>query len=260
MSFPLRDVYQATDALAYPVSLGIITLAMANRWRWVFLLSLVGIATKQNLFVLSTLALAYLWIRNRDRSARVEIATLAVLSVSFYVGLSQYYGASGTVARHFLPRAGAGLLDRTIGFAVREGLLALFLPLIPLLLWYGRDAVRFLVRYWFVGVYVVIAVAQPILSYTTGGNLQRVALHGVWPVYLAVALTASVKPVPRTLQWLTLAYAVAIFAHPHLVDRLVVVGITLGASTILWARGSTTASDGLPATFQMKEGPISGAP
>jgi hypothetical protein len=259
MSFPLRDVYQATDALAYPISLGIIALTMANRWRWVFLLALVGIATKQNLFVLSTLALAYLWIRNRNQWERFEIATLAIVSVSFYVGLSQYYRASGTVAKHLLPSAGPGLLDKTIGFAVREGLLALFLPLLPLVLWYGRGAARLLLRYWFIGVYVVIAVAQPILSFTTGGNLQRVALHGVWPIYLAMALTASTASAPRILKWLLLPYAVSIFAHPHLADRLVVVGVMLCASTALWAMSSTTSVRQQPATVQMKKGPIAGA-
>lgn len=240
MSFPLRDIYQATDALAYPISLGIIVLAIANRWRWVFLLAIVGIVTKQNLFALSSLALAYLWFRNPGRLVRTEIATLAVLSVSFYVGLSHYFNASGTVAKHFAPRAGADLFNDTIGFALREGILTLFLPLIPLVLWYGRDTAHFLLRHWFVGLYVIIAVAQPVLSYTTGENLQRVALHGVWPIYLAVALVASIRPVPRALHWLTMAYAVSLYAHPHMADRLVVVGAMLAGSTILWVRHNTT--------------------
>ena len=238
LTYSLRSVAYASDALSYPIALGLILLTLSNRWRWVFLLGLVGIVTKQHLLVLSCSALAYLWFKNRGR-ARIEITGMGLATVALYFGLSQHYQATEAVAKH-LWRPGSGLewINETLGMAIRVGILELFLAIVPLLIWYGRDVVRFLTKHWFIPVYCAVAIAQPAVGRVleSGGNILRTSMHGVWPLYLVVALVAVRRAHPAAWPWVVLAYAVAVYSHWDVGSRLIIVAVMLAVSGVMWLR------------------------
>lgn len=224
-------VVSAAAYLAFTLSLwGVLARA-------VFLFGVPGIMTKQNLLALSTLSLAFLWVRSAGPRRRAEIAALTVAALAFYIGLARYYHASSTVTKHLVPGGGFDIVEAA-AFAIDAGGLELGYVLVPLLPWYGRDALRFLVRNWNVGLYAVIAVAQPILAYsiTGAGNVERIALQGVWPVYFAVAYAAATRPesAPALLRWMLLPYALWIYGHWGVADRLASVAGMLAVGVAGW--------------------------
>lgn len=232
MTYHLRSVHHASDALTYPLSLGLVVFTLTNRWKLVFVVALLGIVTKQNLFALSTLCFTALLIRNPGWKPRLWIATLGLLTGVCYAGLSWYYQAGGNVARHALPSAGVEILA-PLRFGLEQGLLELFVPLLPLLFLFGPATARFLKRNWFIAVYVGLAIAQPLIAYEiTGGNVRRLALQGVWLLYLSVGLVALRQPIRDELKWILLAYAVTVFSHQHLDGRLVAAAVMLAVCVV----------------------------
>jgi hypothetical protein len=115
------------------------------------------------------------------------------------------------------------------------------------MIWYGRDTARFLARHWFITVYVLLAIAQPMISHEiTGNNFQRLAMQGVWLVYLAMALATTRRPAPVAERWMLAAYALTIFAQPQPRVQLVAAIVMLAACAVATSFPFDSRSSDLP--------------
>jgi hypothetical protein len=75
-------------------------------------------------------------------------------------------------------------------------ILELFIPIIPFVIVSFKSLVQFFLRYWHIALYMGIVIGQPLLGYhLTGFNLPRLALQGVWILFLAAAM------VSKDLRW-----------------------------------------------------------
>lgn len=211
MTHGFRDVFTAPDSLAFLVGLLTIAAAASGRVRATGLLAVVGAATKQNLLVLGGLALVHLFVRRPERAARWEIAAWGAAALGVYGALGAYYGAHASVVRHVLPTADPGALVREF---VRVGGWQPFLGFVPLGLLAGRRVLDVARRYWFVVLASAVALAQPFLrlgELSGQGNLRRLMVHGVWPLYLLAAIALAERTRSRIAAFGVLALGAFFF-------------------------------------------------
>lgn len=239
---PLYLVYQANDALVYPIGLGILIATYHKKLPFVLLLSLIGIFTRQNMFVLSFLSLLYLFKQDRGLKPALTLCGITVL----YMLLQSYYGAHGVFQSLLSPPDSFFSISRIGQILIESQFLELWLVLVPFMLFGIREVLTFFQKHWHWFLYAGITAFQPLVGYhLTGNNLPRLALQGVFVVGLALSLSSPVARWSSRQQWLLLVYAIAIYSTWGIEERLIICG-TYVLACLLLARAeskSLTSAD-----------------
>ena len=178
----LVNVYQSTDALTYPFILFMFYFTYYKKqFHWVFILTLLGLITRQNLFFMGELCLIYGLVTHKKIINLVYIG-IAILAYQFLV---KYYHASGMLLASITPVKNFFTLEHLLLVIQDSGLLNLIIPILPITLFVIKDAIKFYFKNWYLLLYTAITVGQPFLSYhLTGTNFERIAMQGIWPLYL----------------------------------------------------------------------------
>jgi len=181
MRIPLQLVYQTCDMMTYPLSLLMIYFSLKKEAKAVFIFALLGIMTKQTLFVLGLLSLFY-----------CRSVMYSLMLIGAYGGLQGYYHASGHVFQHIHPHASFYSFSHIKWIIQDSKIVDLLVPLLPFLCVFLRSLRDFLWRYWHISLYIGVVVAQPLIAYhLTGNNFQRLALQGTWILFLIVGLLSK---------------------------------------------------------------------
>lgn len=216
MTYSLYNVYQANDAMTYPLALGIIALVESRgRAVWVALLCLLAVFTRQNLLVLALGALVKLWIeRKQFRFVLVAAAVLAAfaLNTTFAGG-----GAATNLYANLHPSRNAFSLGL---HEARPWLL--FFPFLLLLM--RRETLQYAVKYWWVVPFVLVTVLQPVATYISANgvpNAYRLMSQGVWPVFLVAGFVSRDSKPAWPVQWLVaiLPILYGLATEPFRVDQ-----------------------------------------
>lgn len=202
----LVNVYQGTDALTYSIVLFMFYFTYYKKqFHWVFILTLIGIITRQNLFFMGVLCLLFGLVQHQKMMnlAYIGLAGLA------YNWLVTYYHAQGALLMSITPESDFFSMNHLIYVIQDSGLLNLVIPILPLLLLVFKDLILFYVKNWFLLLFSAITVGQPFLSYhLTGNNFERIAMQGVWPLYLITGVLFYKKYFETTHHSLILSYLV----------------------------------------------------
>lgn len=186
MRISLQLVYQSCDMMTYPITLGLIYCSFKNRVDGIFILTLLGILTRQNLFILGELSLLFCFCKE----LKIKTALYAIVLGIAYFSLQSYYNASGVFSALLHPPEGYFTVSHLSTIFIESKLIELVIPLIPFIIFSFRELIRFFIQYWHLAIYMAIVVGQPMLGYhLTGNNFQRLALQGVWVLFIACALT-----------------------------------------------------------------------
>lgn len=221
MRISLQLVYQSCDMMTYVFTLGIIYCSLKKQVEGIFVLSLLGIFTRQNLFVLGELSLLYCFCKEM----KIKTAGYAVLLGIGYAGLQIYYHASGVFSDLLNPPPGYFTFSHLFQIFIESGLIELVLPIVPFLLISFKSLCTFFKQYWHLAIYMAIVVGQPMLGYhLTGNNFQRLALQGVWVLFLACALTWPNQQSKEQTIALVL-YSLAIYFIWGMPQRCIIVGM-----------------------------------
>ena len=183
MTYSLSNIYQACDAMAYPLALVMIALTIRRRTFALLAVSLLAAMTRQQLFVLACLCLFSLRVETNDRRA---LPCLLVI-LMFFGALISFTGEGGlaahTVLRIFDLRAFARGFRET-RFPV------IFTPFLLLLMLCARETIGYVRKYWWVALFALVTMAQPLLAFGRTGpsNAQRLAMMGAWPAFWLAGL------------------------------------------------------------------------
>jgi hypothetical protein len=222
MRQPLQDVYQLCDIMTYPLALLLIHFTLLKNGRWVFAISVLGLLTKQTLFGFGGLSLAYCFLHTRRNENIIYMGLLAL----GYLGLQTYYHAFSIVTSHLIPTDDFFTVSHLVEIFNQSKLIDLFVPLLPLLLIYSSQVFVFLYRHWHVAIYMAVVVGQPFIAFhLTGNNFQRLALQGVWILYLIVGLSTVQKPWNKTLEYPLAIYTLAVYFTWGMSQRMILMGI-----------------------------------
>ncbi len=226
MRIPLQQVYQLCDIMTYPISLLLIHFSIQKKGRWVFALALIGLFTKQTLFGLGGLSLMYCFWKTRKKE---NIVYMGILGLS-YLALQTYYHAFSILTHHLMPTVDFFTVSHIFDVIKKSKIIDLFIPLFPLLIIYFRQIAVFLYRNWHVAFYIGVVVGQPFIAYhMTGNNFQRLALQGVWIIYLIVGLATVHKPWSKALNYPLALYSLAIYFTWGMQQRIVLMSVfTIG--------------------------------
>jgi hypothetical protein len=220
MRIPLQLVYQSCDMMTYLFTLAIIYCSLKNRLEGIFVLSLFGILTRQNVFVLGELSLLYCFCRE----LKLKTALYAVLLGAAYFSLQIYYHASGVFSDLLHPPEGYFTFSHLLHIFIESGLLELVLPIIPFLVLSFQPILLFFRKHWHLAIYGAIVVGQPLLGYhMTGNNFQRLALQGVWVLFLVCALTWPTSQQSKERTIALVLYSLAVYFMWGMPQRLVLV-------------------------------------
>lgn len=178
----LVNVYQSTDALTYPFVLFMFYFTYYKKqFHWVFVLTIFGLITRQNLFFMGELCLIYGLISHKKIINLFYIGIAALV----YQLLVQYYHAGGMLLATITPVKDFFNLSHILFVIQDSGLLNLIIPVLPITLFVIKDVINFYFKNWYLLLYTGITVGQPFLAYhLTGNNFERIAMQGIWPLYL----------------------------------------------------------------------------
>lgn len=178
--YGLSNVYQACDALAYPLGLAYILAIRAHRNWLALLIGAVALGCRQQLLILVVLGeVSQYWTTRR----RCWLAGAGIHIMLF----------SLLVATAGEQTAGGGLIAHTVVWLLSwksalRGLSASRLPLLlsPYLLVFcldWRTVGGYVIRYWWVAVYGLVTALQPVFAFEITGpeNTARLAMFGLWP-------------------------------------------------------------------------------
>jgi hypothetical protein len=208
MTYSLSNFYQATDALTYPLGLLMFWQLSQHKSTQLFLTGLLGCLVRQNLFVMGFLGLLQIFTRTRRASDLLKCLGLGV----GYMLVTRYYQASGALAAHLIPPA--SYLSPSVLWSVWQAsdLTWLLMPCLPLLLINLKGVVAFFKRYPAVLFYGLIVTAQPFIAFEMTGqaNFVRIAMQGVWPLYLAASYAVMSTVLSRSQQLFVFMYSALI--------------------------------------------------
>lgn len=228
MRIPLQNVYQTCDMLIYPLSLLIVFFSLRQQTKWVFVLAMIGIFVRQNMFVLGLLSLVFLYWQQRRPMQLVAIATL----VASYVCLQSYYHANEAIANMAVIPADFFVFSNLWSIFFDSKIIEIILPMLPLIALYYKRAIPFLIKNWHISLYIAIVVGQPFVAYhMTGNNFDRLALQGLWLVYLIIPMANTERFQIKYLNFLLLGYAVSVYFTWSFNSRLIY--MTVFSATLL---------------------------
>ncbi len=178
----LVNVYQSTDALTYPFVLFMYYFTYYKKqYHWVFILTIFGLITRQNLFFMGELCLIYGLITHKKIINLVYIGLAAFV----YILLTKYYHAGGMLLATITPADNFFTIEHIVFVIQESGILNLIIPILPITIFVFKASVKFYFKHWYLLIYTAITVGQPFLSYhLTGANFERIAMQGLWPLYL----------------------------------------------------------------------------
>ena len=183
--YGLSNVYQACDALAYPLGLAYIMAIRSNRKWSALLIGALGMGCRQQLLILIVLGeVAQFWTTRRRCwliGAGVHIALFSLLvATAGQNSVSELNGVPGLIAHTvvWLPAwstAFRALYESRLPFLLSPFLLVLIL--------HGRTTLAYVVRYWWVAAYALVTALQPLFAFDMTGpeNAARLAMFGLWP-------------------------------------------------------------------------------
>lgn len=231
MRIPLQNVYQACDIMTYPLSLLLFHFSLQKKIRWVFAIALISIFVRQNLLVLGEFSLLYCFWQTRRKEALGYILALT----SAYLVLQWYYHAFSIVTHHMIPDASFFSLSHILWIIEDSKILAILIPIAPFIIIYFKQGLLFFCRNWHVAMYVGASAGQPFLAYhLTGNNYARLALQGLWLIFLAAGFLSKGSKWSNSLVILFVTYALAIYFSWGIPQRLLYMGLfSVGALFIL---------------------------
>ena len=233
MTYSLSHFYQATDALIYPFGLLMFYFLRQNNSSGILLIGLLGCLVRQNLFVFGFFGLMQIAYVSGKKS---DVLKLIVLCLG-YVGATKYYQASGALLAHLIPPADYISLSVLWSVWLESELTWLLLPAIPVLLRNPEGVFNFFKRYPAVLMYGLIVTAQPFIAFDMTGqaNFVRIAMQGIWPLYLAGAYSLiSVAP-NRKEQCLWVLYSLLLAStYSHSFRAMLVLFALLLLSVSAW--------------------------
>lgn len=177
--YGLSNVYQACDALAYPLGLAYCLAVKGNRSGLALAIGSIGLCCRQQLLVLFVLGDLAQFATTRKRTW-LAAAGIHVLLFGLLVATAGRNGVSGLLG-HTVDRMTAW---STAARGLEESRLPILLsPYLIALVVHGRTTWRYLVRYWWVAAYSLITSLQPLLAFSFTGpqNAARLAMMGLWP-------------------------------------------------------------------------------
>lgn len=182
----LVNVYQVTDALTYPIVLFMFYFTYYKKqFHWVFILTLIGLVTRQNLFFMGELCLLFGFFHHKKIINLIYI----LFSALSYSVLTQYYHAHGMLISTITPIPNFFTLEHIFFVIQDSGVLNLVISILPLALFIIKDLVLFYIKNWYLLIYSAITIGQPFLAYhLTGVNFERIAMQGIWPLYLVIGI------------------------------------------------------------------------
>jgi hypothetical protein len=186
MTYSLGNIYQANDAFVYPLALLMILATVSKRAGLLLALSVIGVLTRQNLFVFAVFAQMALVLETRKL---LPALALAVVGVLFW--LSSAYAGGGAVqslGHHALFNwhdALKGIREIEIWYLFSPFLLVLLDPRIA----------RYAVRYWWIALFCIISIAQPLGAYRITGapNAARIVAQGIFPLFLLAGILIEMR-------------------------------------------------------------------
>lgn len=214
ITYSLSNVYQACDAMTYPLGLALIVLATKGSLFTLFLVAVVATGTRQQLFALAVFSLIGRYLRTRNPRA-LECLLPIVLTFALLVAYAGDSTSGLVLADHTVLR----LLD--FGQQVR-GLIEtrfpiVFSPFVLVLLLFLPKTVKQAKTYWWATAFAVMTMAQPIVAYRMHGpqNAMRLAMMGAWVAFpLAGLLLRDVLKSPWA-RW-TFAALPILYGTKHL--------------------------------------------
>lgn len=195
LAYGLSNVYQACDALAYPLGLGYIMAIKSNRNWSALLIGALGLGCRQQLLVLIVLGeVAQFWTTRRccwliGACVHIAMFGLLVATAGLY-SVSELNGVSGLIAHTvvWLPAwstALRALYETRMPFLLSPFLLVLIL--------HGRTTLAYGVRYWWIAAFALVTALQPLFAFDITGpeNAARLAMLGLWPAAFLGGLLAG---------------------------------------------------------------------
>lgn len=222
LKIPLQLVYQTCDAWVYPMTLFMFICSIRGQVTPLFALSIIGIFIRQNLFVMGLFSLLYCIFKQQRLKGLIYLACL----IFVYACLQNYYQANETFERLLMPPKGYFDIGHLSWVVWDSQLLALVLPIMPFLIIHARLIFMWFLRYWHLGLYMCITAGQPFLAYhMTGNNFPRLALQGLWVLYLALGCV-WLKPLQRPWMLGALSiYALSVYFTWGIKQRVIMMGI-----------------------------------
>lgn len=253
MTYSLGNVYQACDAMAYPMALIMVTLAMRRRLLLLCAVSALAIMVRQQLFLLAIFALADLYLETRSRKVLAGMVFLLVV-----LGLLLQYAGVGRGVRGLVGVCRAidwGAVPRAVIETRMPVILTPFL-LLPVL--FPKRVGGYVKKYWWAALYATATMAQPVLMFPVSGasNAQRLAMIGAWLAFLLAGLLLRDALRRRWAMWtyaaLPLLYGTKHLTHlkhtyPCLIGHRSVMNVVillLVAAEIWWLRRRSEARVG----------------
>lgn len=225
MTYNLSNVYQACDAMAFPLSLLLMWAVIGGRHRSALAFGIIGLLTRQQLFLLAILGYTYAYSRSRNP---IHLASIAITSCLFAI-LVLVAGEDGAGLLH---EHTSDVLTRfqVAGRALMETRLpVLFSPFLLVLLVAYRSTWEAIRTNWWIAVFCLACLIQPLLAYemTGPGNAVRLAMLGVWPALWWGARITDQWLAPGWPTWVYMTLP-GLYGTAHLVSQQQVFPSPLG--------------------------------
>ncbi len=204
MTYSLGNVYQACDAMAYPLGLLMVVFALKRKPGALFIASALGVLTRQQLAVLAVAAFIALYLDTRDRRALAYMAGVVALFAVAVAYLGRGDGAAGLAGHTVLELSHVKTALRA---AVETKLPIMFTPFLLLFAFCWREAAQYAIKYWWVTLYAAATVVQPLFAMEMTGvsNAQRLGMMGVWPAFWVAGLLVEGRLKSRWGAWVYVA-------------------------------------------------------
>lgn len=214
--YSLSNVYQACDAMTYPLGLAVVVGTVRRRPGVAVPAALAGVLVRQQLFVLAVGAMVAAY---RDTRRRVWLGGLAGIVVLFGAVVATAGGGGGS---SLWAHTGARALDLEplVRGAWETRLPVLLSPFLLLLAVDVRAVMRVAARFWWVTAYALATVLQPLLAFSMTGasNAVRLAMLGLWPLFLLAGIRLDRRWLRRPwARWVFLALPL-LYGTEHLVS------------------------------------------
>ena len=185
MLIPLKTPYQASDAWVYVWTILTFYAVQKRAVHYLAIISVLGILTRQNCFLLGGVAYLYLWTVMPDKW--IPLLYLGLIT-ALYTGLSSFYGAKGALLHHITPSSEIFNGHFWWFFIQDSHVLSLFTALLPWIFLARKQVLSLAQRYWYAVLYASLVMAQPFFAYAFTGyhNFVRIALQGSWVIYFLI--------------------------------------------------------------------------
>lgn len=213
--YGLSNVYQACDALAYPLALAFIMSVRARRYWPAVLVGAVGLGCRQQLLVLAVLGDLAAWSETRQmRWLAASGAHLAIFAL--LVGTAGQQGVVGLIG-HVAVSWSTG--ETALRGLAESRLVMLFSPYLLVAMISPRATFAFVRRYWWVCGFAVVTAIQPLVAFTFTGpqNAARLMMIGLWPALFLGGLMVG-RDVQSTRWALPFVLCPLLYGTDHLVS------------------------------------------